>query len=81
MGGFLFGWLLCMFGGSGIIEGEIIHVWDDEYFDFFFGCHDGAHGVLWSMMVDVLGGIVPLFIYVDMDWPYAMYTRSVRLLR
>ena len=25
MGGFLFGWLLCIFDGSGIIGGEIIH--------------------------------------------------------
>ena len=36
MGGFLFGWLLCMFSGSGIIGGEII-VSDVGYFDFVVG--------------------------------------------
>ena len=60
--------------------------WDHSclrWWILWFCCRyqDGAHGVLWSMMVDVLGGIVPLFIYVATDWPYAMYTTSGRLLR
>ena len=50
-------------------------------FWFCCGYQDGAHGIPWSMMVDVLGGIVPLFIYVARDWPYVMYTTSGRFLR
>ena len=47
----------------------------------FCGYQDGALCVIWSTMVDVLEGIVPLFIYVATNWPYTMYTTNGRLLR
>ena len=47
----------------------------------FCGYQDGAHGVLWSMMVDVLGGIILLSFYVATDWPYVMHTTCGRFLR
>ena len=47
---------------------------------FCCGYQDGGLHVIWSMMVDMLGGIVSLFIFVATDWLYEMYTTRGRLL-